>query len=299
MIEEVNNVVLTYHLDYPSYIMEYCQYLIKTLRDWISRNLKLNFNISFDNHIPLQLENTYHTKYISFNVEHTLVLQGGRSVPPQCPYGNIKNIRGDQYFCRIENVNLSADYIFDYSIPNIINISSCEYYSSIHPKLIYIPALIYKGISINTERNISLLTSFINTNEPRRKSLLESFKDNNIDYINISGIYGSELENILERTKIIVNIHQTDHHHTFEELRVLPALQKGCVVISEDSPLKEYIPYYNFIIWTNYEDIIEVFKNTIENYETFHKKFFGGRELEIIMDNMRSKMIEDLNSAIK
>ena len=44
----------------------------------------------------------------------------------------------------------------------------------------------------------------------------------------------ASLRALLDSTQILINVHTTAHHHTLEEYRVLPALLRGCVVVSED-----------------------------------------------------------------
>jgi hypothetical protein len=105
------------------------------------------------------------------------------------------------------------------------------------------------------------------------------------------------LQNILKNTKILINIHQTPHHHTCEELRILPALECGVIVISERSPLNELIPYNNLIIWADYDDIIEKTKEVKENYDFFHNKIFSKENMTLLSD-LKKKNIEVLQHAI-
>jgi hypothetical protein len=123
------------------------------------------------------------------------------------------------------------------------------------------------------------LTTFINTNEFRRRNLLNEIKNKNISHSNVNNCFESkELENLYLNTKILINIHQTDHHHTFEELRVLPALLCGVIVICEDSPLKEEIPYNKYIIWANYENILNKTIEVSENYNFYYSKIFENND---------------------
>ena len=82
------------------------------------------------------------------------------------------------------------------------------------------------------------------------------------------------LQKLLRRTKVLINIHQTDHHHTFEELRVLPALQCGVIVVAEMSPLKKIIPYNDYIIWANFDQISEIVEKVLINYDHYFESIF-------------------------
>ena len=94
------------------------------------------------------------------------------------------------------------------------------------------------------------------------------------------------LINESQKNKILINVHQTDHHHTFEELRVLPALLNGVIIISEDVPLKDKIPYNEFIIWSDYDKIVDKVKEVYENYEFYYNKIFVNSNLSEILMSM-------------
>lgn len=107
----------------------------------------------------------------------------------------------------------------------------------------------------------------------------------------------NKLQNIYKNTKIIINIHQTPHHNSFEELRALPALECGVIVISENSPLNELIPYNNLIIWTNYDNIIDKVKEVINNYDYYHDKIFSTENIKIL-NNLSNKNYDVLFDSI-
>ncbi len=95
----------------------------------------------------------------------------------------------------------------------------------------------------------------------------------------------------------MINIHQTDHHDTFEELRCLPALLCGCIIISEDSPLKEHIPYNKYIIWTTYDRIIETVTDVLNNYEVYWDNIFKYSNLEQVLNEMNSSCVKNIANA--
>ena len=174
---------------------------------------------------------------------------------------------------------MSNDIIIDYSIPNIINISESKLFDEYVKKTIYISPNLYDKKWEKKERRINCLTTFINTHEPRRNYLLNEIKKTSIDHINVNNCFEKEnLEELYLNTKIILNIHQTEHHHTFEELRVLPALLCGIITICEDSPLKDNIPYNQYIIWVKYEDILDKTIEVLENYDVYYNTIFGGHD---------------------
>ena len=90
-----------------------------------------------------------------------------------------------------------------------------------------------------------------------RKKLLENISKSNLSHSNTNNCFDKiKLQELYQNTKILINIHQTPYHDTFEELRCLPALQNGVIVVSEKSPLSHLVSYNELIIWTDYDNII-------------------------------------------
>jgi hypothetical protein len=282
MLYSVNNSFL-YYKDNFGIINDYYQNIVNLIKNILENNPNLEINILLcDNY---NFDNNNKTLKININYEHTLVKKGGRSVKDNTPFGNINviNDSNNKYLVRIDNYDILniSDIIIDYSNANIYNVKSCPIYNSFSKKHIYISSSIYNPYFIKENRNITTLTTFININEDRRKKLLKNIHNQKIQHTNINNCFQeNELQHILKKTKIIINIHQTPHHHTLEELRVLPALECGVIVISEQSPLLENIPFSDLIIWTNYDNIVQKTKEVINNYDFFYNKIFSVENIE-------------------
>jgi len=281
-IENINNSNLIYIDDYGAYLNEYYHYIIKCFKNSIS-NKDLAKNILFGNFTK---SNSLDIK-VDVNVEHTLVKQGGRNSEGS-PLGKIKY--GDMfYLCRIVNLPYlySLDIIIEYSMPNIKNIKESGYFDFILNKIIYISPIIFDIKDFSSNNRKETVTMFIDANQDRRKIFLNNIKDKNIELTNYQNIYTKEdLKAFYSGIKIMVNIHQTDHHDTFEELRVLGALINGVIIISEDVPLKEEIPYSEYIIWCNYDNVYDKIKEVQENYELYWNKIFLDEKLKKILLKM-------------
>tara|TARA_B100002052_G_scaffold282600_1_gene292756 strand:+ start:836 stop:1765 length:930 start_codon:yes stop_codon:yes gene_type:complete len=266
-------------------VYDYNNYILVLVKDIISKN-NLSINVILDGDITLIDINNNKTIKLAINYEHTLVKEGGRSVAKNTPMGNIKTDENNNYLVRIDRYSQlnSSNIIIDYSNPNIFNVKECGVYSDFSNKHIYIAPTLYENLYIEIEnRNIDSLTTFINTNEPRRKELLEKISESTLNHRNVNNCFEkSKIKELYQNTKVVINIHQTPHHHTFEELRCLPALQNGVIVISEKSPLNNLIPYNELIIWSDYNNIIDKTKEVLENYEEFHKKIFKEENIKIL-----------------
>lgn len=164
------------------------------------------------------------------------------------------------------------DCIFEYSNANINFLSKFNELITYINKNIYIPPLIYDEYSIsNTNNRINNFITIQNWSK-RRGDFFNKFNHDNITNTFDKNLIRESLNNY----KILINIHQIDEHLTFEELRVLPALCTGILVISEDIPFKEYIPYHNHIIWSSYENLEKTCKDVLNNYEYYREKKLNG-----------------------
>lgn len=281
----------------PIFVNDYYQYIISVLKYIIDKN-DLSINIILDGG-EYNFNNNNKTIKIAINYEHTLVKKGGRSVQRNTPFGKIEYDENKNYLVRIERFQHlnTSDIIIDYSHPNIVNVKESGLFSEFSNKHIYVGPSLYENLHINNNnRNIQSLTTFININEPQRKQLLQKISESTLNHSNINNCFDkNKLQELYQSTKVLINIHQTPHHHTFEELRCLPALQNGVIVVAEKSPLNHSIPYNNLIIWSDYDNIVDKTKEVLENYEEYHKNIFTKENIDILnrMDVQNKKVMED------
>lgn len=246
------------------------------MKDFLSReNGSGNFILGdIENPFPRKQKATR----IGIQYEHTLVLPGGRH-SDGFPSGKVPAASGGTYLVRLDNIERlrGYDFIVDYSLPNLFNIRESGCFKELESKLLYIPPLIdsYCASPVPTRRNVPLLTNFTEPLSDRRTALFEELKKIDVPVLNVTGCFGAELSRRLRDTRVMINFHQTDHHHTFEELRVVPALLNGVVVISEDVPCRQMIPYHEHILWADKKDVAKLASEVSRDYESFYLKIFG------------------------
>lgn len=283
-----------------------CDYT-KDYYDFISSKLlKINLKDDFSL-VGLQPFDTSNSRIIFVNYEHNLVNPIVPYYPPIIGGINLIDSPNQNYLVRIENINyfINCSYYIEYSQPNIQNIKSCNQLSQFNSKVIYVPPLLCEYNPESTDRNeYDVITSFYIINpdgRPRRKVIHDKLLSEIPKYYNLPKIFGDDLyKNYYKKSKILVNLHQTDYHHTFEELRVLPALLNGLIVIAEDSPLKETIPYHEYIIWCKYDDLISKTKEVLDNYDFYYSKIHGeNSSLRDVIKNMNEQLDIDLNQLPK
>lgn len=186
--------------------------------------------------------------FISWQIEHNLVLKGGRGVSTAQKVGKVKSIfnTSEKYLVRYpeEKYFKSFDLVADYSMPNIYNLFLSRYYTGqFFNNFVYVPPLIYnystnmiyndkkKSLSNNRQnRSILCLGLFTPTTYnpgTRRFEMLKNITNAGVTVTLIAERHGNhQLEQLYSNSKIVVNIHQTDYHHTLEEMRIFACFIK-------------------------------------------------------------------------
>jgi hypothetical protein len=292
-VENVKSSKICYDDEPSKHIKEYYNYCYKLLKKKlyeIDEPINIIFgpyNYNFNDGVTVIK--------VDIQCEHTLVKDGGRSVTNKV-FGKIPTGSGDFYLVRIDKFEYfnSLDVILEYSIPNIINVSKSDQLNDFSYKMINIAPLLY-DLNFDNTNKTDIITLFTNNVSDRRNKFLFDIKNMGINHINVDNCYSTnDIINTYNKTKILINVHQTDHHHTFEELRVLPALSRGVIIISESVPLKDEIPYGDYIIWSEYDDLINTIIDVQNNYEEYYNKLFNF-ELNELLFNLGNKNNENLN----
>ena len=187
---------------------------------------------------------------------------------------------------------IKLESVFEYSKANINNIKISNHFKKYSDIFRYYPPLIYDIINIDNIGNRVKNCLTIHSSTPRRNNIHQKV---DMDYFhNVCGgsvMYSKDIiKSVMDDYKVLVNIHQTDKYCTLEELRVLPALMTGMLVISEESPYKEHIPYHEHIIWSPYDKMVETINNVVENYNFFRQKYLTNLNLTL------KKMKDDSDS---
>jgi hypothetical protein len=293
----INNSSITYHTSPPKHIKEYYNYCLNILISLLEVNNN-KINIIFGD---LPNTNNFNDKTIRLDIqcEHTIVKRGGRGVTNEI-FGNTSTNDNDKYLIRIDKYDYlkNLDYIIDYSYPNLNNIKSSPLFEEFSKKIIVVEPTIDDLSFSEKGRNLSLSMFTVNHGD-RREHILNKLYEVDNNFTNVTNCFSQNcLKELYGNTKILVNVHQTDHHHTLEELRILPALSNGVIVISEDVPLKEHIPYSDYIVWSKYEDLPNKLLEVQENYTEFFCKIFN-EELKNIMVKLSQNNVNNLSKIFK
>ena len=264
---------------------EYYEYCINLIRKLMQNNVS-KYNI-FVGDYGININNLNKSIKIDIQFEHTLVRHGGRGVN-YIIYGTSKYDNTEFYLVRIDKYEYlkNLDFVLEYSLSNYYNILNSGLFDDFCKKIICIHPMIY-DINFDNKYKKDVITLYSLEYNDRRLEIHNKLLDLNISYKNVDNIFsGNDLIELYKTSKILVNIHQTEHHHTFEELRALPALLNGIIVISERSALTNYIPYEKYIIWCEYDEIKDKVKEVYDNYDYYYNKIFCDGTLFQILKNM-------------
>lgn len=287
-VEKIGNILIAFNQNHQIYTQEYYEYCLALLKAQLFI-IDLPCNVIFGPY-EFNFKNDNPTIRIAFQIEHTLVRRGGRGSSVDDNVGCIPVIGSsdEKYLVRIDSIAelKRADIIIDYSRTNIVNIKTSKRFPDLENKLFHLAPLLYEVPStfdVDVKQD-ECITQFGDLNQPRRREFLNNL-NKYIKSVNRSGVY-RDVYKVYKRAKILLNIHQTPDHHTPEELRILPALRSGCLVISEESPLTKCILYDRFVTWSAYSEMPQVAQKVLADYESIYRKTIGSTFFKSRMKRM-------------
>lgn len=298
IVEQINNSFIGYTENCDIHIREYYNYCLSLLKNRLNK-IKTSLNVILGNY-SVNFNNSNKIIKIDIQCEHTIVKIGGRSVN-EIIYSGLEPIIDEIYLVRIDKYDYlkTLDCVIEYSLGNVENIKSKKRFNEFSQKISYVSPLLF-DINFNNQDKNDIITLSVNDTNVRRTFIKNKLLNYDIPYKNVDNCFSNhDLKSLYNTTKILVNIHQTDHHRTFEELRVLPALLNGVLIVSEEVPYKEYIPYYEYIIWCKYENIPEMVNQIHKNYTVFYNTTFNTGKLKEILDIMKYNNSITFNNLLK
>ena len=288
---------------HPSY-REYYQYVSRLLRDClVSREVRTRRNFFLDTPcndtgVPVNLLRLY------LQTEHTHV---SASCPDDncraAPLGGVQNVinpvsLSTEEFYKVRVANLdnisSAVAMIDYSKANILNLQTCPSLSAKAPRHILIHPALPKPINTTFEewirREFDVGIFWVKPYSNRRKSVLDRLADSGTLKILADTAPAHKIHSLYRRCRIVLNVHQSDYHHTPEELRIIPAIMCGCAVISESSAGQLTTPFSEQVVWSRYEDLAHT---TIGSVQCLKKLYASCQisDIQNFYDKLHSKNI--------
>lgn len=203
---------------------------------------------------------------IGLQYEHTLVRPGGRDADGATSSTTPLPDGGGCYLARVVDRTFleSCDLVVDYSLANRVHLERAGGYERLLARLLCVSPLLVRPELPPLPPVTTALTLFSDPSVPRRRRFLEAARERGLPLSNLRGVWRmADLAARYRGAGVLVNLHQTDEHHTLEELRVLPALQCGTLVVSERVPLAELIPWAAHIVWSEPEGMVDAVERVL------------------------------------
>lgn len=275
-IERHGRVCIAVDPNYPLHVRAYYRYCVELFAaGFVRADVPVNAIFGAQ---AARFDRAARTLRVDLQLEHTLVQPGGRDSEGAQPGTTMLPDGSGRYLVRIANETYlrSLDTCIEYSRPNLVHVRDSARHPDLVARTALVAPLLYPPRFDPDGRDIAAISLMFDERQPRRRHFLDAATRAALPLRNIRGVFDADaLRRLYDRTRILVNVHQTDHHHTFEELRVLPALLRGVVVISEDVPLREQIPYHRSIVWSSYDAIIDTMAHVLANIDTYRANLFG------------------------
>jgi hypothetical protein len=240
----------------PEYLKVYYEYCTKIMLEANlspgSRKLYL-ITVEFTDIIPRR------DKFVLIQYEHTIV---AKNYSPKITemvsairYGEYAGLFQARLLGTQQNYKQAVG-IIEYSHSNISHIKNSEFRDLYQGKAVYIaPVFVEFSPTWMFEKGTrGQVTAFGDTKFGRRAKFLAHLRASTINIKNVSGYY-DDFYRLFGENSLLVNIHQTEFHSTLEELRVLPALACGLLVISENSPFQDNLIYRDFIEFAKLDEL--------------------------------------------
>lgn len=226
------------------------------------------------------------TLHVLLQYEHTLVRPGARDSAGAVP-GTTPLLDDDgHYAVRVLDLPrlLQADAVIDYSAANLAHLRDSGQHPDLLRRCLWVPPLLWPYRPHSGYRDVEVLSLCYPASSPRRAAWLDQARARGLSVRNLAGIFDAHaLQRWYGASRVLINIHQTADHHTLEDLRVLPALLSGCLVVSEDVPLKSAIPYADFVHWAPYGRLHDTVAAVLADYPAQWQRMHGDGRLAQVL----------------
>lgn len=210
-------------------------------------------NIGFDSILTDNLTITNRRQIIIGG--HLIHLIPNVIIDPKAIVYNFEQIDSDSLWVNDTYIDLLKSHIvWDYSKRNIELLKNFNIHNTTYVPLGYVKQL--SRIILEEEQDIDIL--FYGSLNPRREHILNQLKSCGLKVKNLFGIYGSERDNYIAKSKIVLNIHYYETK-IFEIARISYLLSNGICVVSESgsSPEEENFKDSNALILCEYDLITQ------------------------------------------
>ena len=186
--------------------------------------------------------------------------------------------------------------IISYANENINCIKNLNYFNKY--KKYFIPYPTNLNIKKYTKKNIKFDVIFMGNYSTRRKKIIEQLKEKKMKVkIFHNDLWKNKKYLLYSQTKIVLDLRNIDTFKIQNVFRVYPAIYRKTLVVSE--PNNENHPIDKFIIYEEYDKIVDKIVDVCNNYDYYYNKIFENFDLTEI-DKYNNKYLEEfINKEVK
>lgn len=122
---------------------------------------------------------------------------------------------------------LKNHIVWDYSRRNI---SLLEDYG-VHAEYVPICCMPESSVPRDVPKTIDVL--YYGNVTPYRRRVIDAIKARGLKIVEVFGLYRTDLDELLAKSKVVLNIHNSDDFTTLESVRIMRCLQRGKAVVTE------------------------------------------------------------------
>lgn len=206
---------------------------------------------------------------------------------------NFEQIDSDSLWLNDSYIKLLKSHpVWDYSKRNIELLQKFNVFNSTYVPLGYVSQL--SRINIEKHQDIDIL--FYGSLNPRREHILNKLKSYGLNVKILFGIYGSERDQLISKSKIVLNIHFYEAK-IFEIARISYLLSNGVCIVSESglSPEEDDFKKAGALLLCEYDLIVQNCLEILNNPKQLNEIKRKGLEY---MKNLREEAYLD-NALLK
>jgi hypothetical protein len=101
-------------------------------------------------------------------------------------------------------------------------------------------------------------------------------------------LYGNTRDNILLRSKVLINIHNAKDYLVLEEIRITRCILNKVIVISEKSLEEEKYPLIEYVISCDYDNLVNKATEILNNYDYYYNLIYGNFDITKINNKLKN-----------
>jgi len=106
-------------------------------------------------------------------------------------------------------------------------------------------------------------------------------------------LWGTERDNILFKSKVLINIHHIEKDYfILEEIRITRCILNKVIVISEESLNHQNYILSKYVIFTNYDNIIAKTTEVLNNYDYYYDLLYKDLDVDKINNELEKYIID-------